>query len=230
MLGLAGWRVAYAGNARAWTQAPATLGSLWRQRYRLAYGTMQAAYKHCRQLGAAPVTGAGGGCTHLGRLGLPYLLAFGVALPLLAPLVGLFAVVGLLFASPAAVAVGWVTFGAVQFALAAYALYLDGERLRTLWALPLQQVVYRQLMYLVVVQSTLAALTGTRLSWHNWPAPAAPPTPLNAGRQPAASKSGTPLHLPGRPARRRCRLPEAPSTNSTPAGPGVPSRYALTGL
>ena len=31
LLGLAGWRVAYAGHARAWTEAPATLGSLWRQ-------------------------------------------------------------------------------------------------------------------------------------------------------------------------------------------------------
>ena len=31
----------------------------------------------------------------------------------------------------------------------AYALRLDRERLRTLWALPLQRVVYRQLLYLV---------------------------------------------------------------------------------
>jgi len=166
MLGLGGWRVAYEGQARAWTEAPATLGSLWRQRYRWAYGTMQAAYKHRRQLGRGPVTGPAGGRTHLGRLGLPYLLAFGIALPLLAPLVDLFAVVGLLFMSPVTVAIGWATFAGVQFALAAYALHLDGERLATLWALPLQQIAYRQLMYLVVVQSTLAALTGTRLRWH----------------------------------------------------------------
>jgi hypothetical protein len=33
-------------------------------------------------------------------------------------------------------------------------------------SLPLQQVVYRQLMYLVVIQSTVMALLGGRLRWH----------------------------------------------------------------
>ena len=42
----AGWRVVYAPEARAWTEAPATLGQLWRQRYRWCYGTMQAMWKH----------------------------------------------------------------------------------------------------------------------------------------------------------------------------------------
>ena len=41
--------------------------------------------------------------------------------------------------------------------LGAYAFRLDGERLWPLWALPLQQFVYRQLMYLVVVQATISA-------------------------------------------------------------------------
>jgi hypothetical protein len=34
-----------------------------------------------------------------------------------------------------------------------------------LWALPLQQVVYRQLMYLVTIQSVMTALLGTRQRW-----------------------------------------------------------------
>jgi hypothetical protein len=49
---------------------------------------------------------------------------------------------------------------------AGYALRLDGESLRALWVLPLQQVVYRQVMYLVVVQSVVTALAGVRLPWH----------------------------------------------------------------
>jgi hypothetical protein len=53
----------------------------------------------------------------------------------------------------------------VQAATAAYALRLDHERLSPLWTLPLQQLVYRQLMYLVVVQSTVTAITGIRLPW-----------------------------------------------------------------
>jgi hypothetical protein len=35
-----------------------------------------------------------------------------------------------------------------------------------LWTLPVQLLVYRQLMYLVTLQSTVAAVTGIRLRWH----------------------------------------------------------------
>jgi hypothetical protein len=35
-----------------------------------------------------------------------------------------------------------------------------------LWVLPLQQVVYRQLMYVVLVHSMVTAVTGGRLHWH----------------------------------------------------------------
>ena len=45
--------------------------------------------------------------------------------------------------------------------LAAYAFRLDRESLRPLWALPLQQFVYRQLMYLVIIEATVSALVGS---------------------------------------------------------------------
>ncbi|MEV5741228.1 hypothetical protein AB0L30_14360 [Microbispora rosea] len=47
-----------------------------------------------------------------------------------------------------------------------YALCLDGEWASALWVLPLQQFVYRQLMYLVVIQSVATAILGVRLRWH----------------------------------------------------------------
>jgi hypothetical protein len=46
------------------------------------------------------------------------------------------------------------------------AFRLDGERLWPLWTLPMQQLVYRQLMYLVVVQSMVTAVSGAVLRWH----------------------------------------------------------------
>jgi len=165
-LGVAGWRIAYEGQARAWTEAPATLRQLWSQRYRWGYGMMQACWKHRHAIGRGPVTGPGGARTHMGRIGIPYLMLFGMLLPMLAPLVDLFALAGLLYTSATAIALTWVLFGGIQIGLAAYALHMDGERLRTLWALPLQQVVYRQLLYLVVLESVISALAGTRLRWH----------------------------------------------------------------
>ena len=156
----AGWRVAYEPTAIAWTEAPASLRQLWRQRYRWCYGTMQAMWKHRRAL---TQRGAAG---RLGRRGLSYLLLFQVLLPLTAPVVDIYAVYGLLFLPPVQVAATWAGFTAVQVATAAYALRLDGERFGALWSLPLQLVVYRQLMYLVVIQSTVMALLGGRMRWH----------------------------------------------------------------
>ena len=59
----------------------------------------------------------------------------------------------------------WGVFTALQLALGWYAFRLDGESPRVLWAMPLQQFVYRQLMYLVVIESVRTALRGSRLHW-----------------------------------------------------------------
>jgi len=156
----AGWRVVYNPDAIAWTEAPSALRQLWRQRYRWCYGTMQAMWKH---RGALVRRGAAG---RLGRRGLGYLLMFQVLLPLTAPMVDVYGVYGLLFLPPVKVAAVWCGFVGVQVLAAGYALRLDRESYGPLWSLPLQQLVYRQLMYLVVVQSTVMALLGGRLRWH----------------------------------------------------------------
>jgi cellulose synthase/poly-beta-1,6-N-acetylglucosamine synthase-like glycosyltransferase/peptidoglycan/xylan/chitin deacetylase (PgdA/CDA1 family) len=157
-IGRAGWRVVYEEDARAWTEAPATLRGLWRQRYRWCYGTLQSVWKHRSAMWRR-------GEESIGRRGLPYLILFQIALPLLAPLIDLFSLYGLVFLNPASVLGFWVVFTSLQLLLGWYAFRLDRESPRVLWAMPLQQLVYRQLMYLVVVESVLTALHGTRLHW-----------------------------------------------------------------
>ena len=156
----AGWRVVYAPDARAWTEAPSTLGQLWRQRYRWCFGTMQAMWKHRR---AIVQRGASG---RLGRRGLPYLLVFQVLLPMIAPAVDIAALYGLIFLNPVLIGLTWLAFLGMQYVAARYAFALDHEQPRPLWTLPLQQIVYRQLMYLVVLQSVASAFYGVRLRWH----------------------------------------------------------------
>jgi cellulose synthase/poly-beta-1,6-N-acetylglucosamine synthase-like glycosyltransferase/peptidoglycan/xylan/chitin deacetylase (PgdA/CDA1 family) len=157
-IGRAGWRVAYAEEARAWTEAPASLSALWRQRYRWSFGTMQAVWKH-----KAAVVRSGE--RRIGWIGLPYLVFFQIALPLLAPLIDVFAVYGILFLDPVPVIGYWLGFNGLNLALGWYAFRLDHESPRPLWAMPLQQFVYRQLMYLVVIESVISALAGTRIRW-----------------------------------------------------------------
>jgi cellulose synthase/poly-beta-1,6-N-acetylglucosamine synthase-like glycosyltransferase/peptidoglycan/xylan/chitin deacetylase (PgdA/CDA1 family) len=154
-----GWRVVYEESAVAWTEAPASVGALWRQRYRWCYGTLQAMWKH---RGAMVQRGRAG---KFGRRGLTYLMLFQVLLPLLAPVVDVFAIYGLIFLNPVRVLSVWAGFVLLQVAMGFYAFWLDGERPGPLWTLPLQQFVYRQLMYLVVIQSVFTALAGTRLRW-----------------------------------------------------------------
>jgi cellulose synthase/poly-beta-1,6-N-acetylglucosamine synthase-like glycosyltransferase/peptidoglycan/xylan/chitin deacetylase (PgdA/CDA1 family) len=155
----AGWRVVYAETARAHTEAPVTVAQLWKQRYRWSYGTMQAMWKHRR---AVLDPGPSG---RFGRRGLPFIALFTVLLPLLAPLLDILAVYGVVFLDRWETVIGWLALLVVQTVTAILAFRLDREPLRPLWALPLQQFVYRQLMYLVLLQSAVTALTGRRLRW-----------------------------------------------------------------
>jgi cellulose synthase/poly-beta-1,6-N-acetylglucosamine synthase-like glycosyltransferase/peptidoglycan/xylan/chitin deacetylase (PgdA/CDA1 family) len=157
----AGWLVRYEETAIAWTEAPSTLRQLWRQRYRWCYGTMQALWKHRGSLVERGVAG------RLGRRGLIYVTVFQILLPLCAPAIDVYAVYGLIFLPVPQILAVWLGFTALQMVAAAYALRLDRERYGPLWTLPLQLVVYRQLIYLVTVQATVTALTGIRLRWHS---------------------------------------------------------------
>jgi cellulose synthase/poly-beta-1,6-N-acetylglucosamine synthase-like glycosyltransferase/peptidoglycan/xylan/chitin deacetylase (PgdA/CDA1 family) len=159
-IGRSGRRVAYVEDARGWTETPATLAGLWRQRYRWSYGTMQAVWKHRSALWRREDG-------KVGRRGLPYLILFQLALPLLAPVIDIYTLYGLVFLDPLPVLGYWLAFNLLQLALGVYAFRLDGERLGPLWALPVQQFVYRQLMYLVVIQSAISAVRGLGLRWQH---------------------------------------------------------------
>jgi len=154
-----GWRVVYAEKARAWTEAPETVQQLWSQRYRWSYGTMQAIWKHRRALVERGPSG------RFGRVGLPLVSLFMVLAPLLAPLIDVFLLYGVVFGPTQKTINAWLGVLAIQATCAAYAFRLDRERMTHLISLPLQQILYRQLMYVVLLQSWITALTGGRLRW-----------------------------------------------------------------
>jgi hypothetical protein len=121
---------------------------------------MQAMWKHRKALTDSGHSG------RFGRVGLPFLALFGVALPLLAPVVDIMLVYGLVFWELRETVIAWLGMLALQLFTAAVAFRFDRESMRPLWRLPLQQFAYRQLMYLVLIQSATTALTGGRLRWH----------------------------------------------------------------
>ncbi|MET8662843.1 glycosyltransferase [Streptomyces tendae] len=155
----AGWRVVYEEHARAWTEAPGSLGQLWSQRYRWSYGTMQALWKHRRSLTDKGPSG------RFGRVGMPLVVLFQVVTPVFAPLIDVFTVYSMVFVDFRAALLAWLAVLAVQLVCAAYAFRLDREKYRYLLMMPLQQLAYRQMMYLVLIHSCVTALTGGRLRW-----------------------------------------------------------------
>ena len=132
---------------------------LWKQRYRWSYGTMQAMWKHRGALRPAAQS-------PLGRRALPYMLLFQIMLPMLAPVIDVFAIYGLLFLDQGPVLAAWLGFTLLQLTIGWYAFRLDGEPARPLLTLPLQQIVYRQLLYLVTIHSVVTAVLGAPLRWH----------------------------------------------------------------
>ncbi|MER7179473.1 bifunctional polysaccharide deacetylase/glycosyltransferase family 2 protein [Streptomyces hyaluromycini] len=175
-----GWRVVYAERARAWTEAPESVSQLWSQRYRWSYGTMQAIWKH---RGALLDRGPSG---RFGRVGLPLVSLFTVVAPLLAPLIDAFLLYGIVFGPTQKTIGAWLGVLAVQAACAAYAFRLDRERMTHLVSLPLQQILYRQLMYVVLLQSWITALTGGRLRWQKLRRTGVVGAPGTAGERSAA--------------------------------------------
>jgi peptidoglycan/xylan/chitin deacetylase (PgdA/CDA1 family)/spore germination protein YaaH/GT2 family glycosyltransferase len=169
----AGWRVEFDPEARAYTEAPETVGGLLKQRFRWSFGTLQCIYKHRAALFdiKRPV---------LGFIALPQIWLFQIVLTAVAPLIDLAVIWSLISAiygftnhstewSPDDLTrplFYWAAF--IFLDLSAGALGMALER-RAPWGdliwMPVQRFGYRQLMYYVVVKSIDAALHGARVGW-----------------------------------------------------------------
>jgi peptidoglycan-N-acetylglucosamine deacetylase len=168
-----GYRVEFAEDAIAWTEAPDTLHALARQRFRWAFGTIQCMWKH-RDALFRPSFGA------LGFVAMPNVWIFQILFPLLSPLIDLLFVWGLISAlllelslppEYAVPNVGQVSFYyvlllAVDWGTAAFAFLLEKrERWRLLCWFFVQWFCYRQIMFYVIAKSALAALRGDIVGW-----------------------------------------------------------------
>lgn len=169
----AGWKVAFDPEARAYTEAPDTVGGLLKQRFRWSFGTLQCVWKHRKAMfnTKTPV---------LGFVALPQIWLFQIILAVAAPLVDLAVIWSLVSGLYAAVAhpvewrpddmllglAYWAIFIAVDLSAGALGMALEK---RAPWAdlpfLPVQRFGYRQLMYYVVVKSVVTAIRGGRVGW-----------------------------------------------------------------
>ncbi|HXI98160.1 MAG TPA: glycosyltransferase, partial [Gemmatimonadaceae bacterium] len=172
-----GWRVETESNALGYTEAPDSIRALFKQRFRWAFGTLQALWKHRRALGRYG---------YFGRVMLPTLWLFQVAFQVLSPLVDLQILwsIGTVIRAwtrgrlvgdwqplPTALASLYVIgfmyafFFVVELVGSLVAYKLDREDPRPLVWLFWQRFLYRQLMYAVVLKSLKTAVSGIRTGW-----------------------------------------------------------------
>ena len=173
----AGYSVAYADGAVAYTEAPDTLRGLARQRFRWSFGTLQCTWKH-RSAFFRSRYGS------LGWIALPNVFLFQLLLPAISPIADLMFVYSILSVYINAgshkvddrltyalvdlekVFAYYAVFLLVDWLAAVLAFLMEPEEDKQLtWLIFLQRFAYRQVMYWVVVQSFAAALSGRLVGW-----------------------------------------------------------------
>ncbi len=169
----AGWNVEFDPAARAYTEAPDTLGGLLKQRFRWSFGTLQCIWKHRAAMFSLQRPA-------LGFVALPQIWLFQIVLALAAPLVDLAVIWSVIAAvtsrmfhpvewssdSLMQALLYWAVFILVDLSAGALGMALERRApWRDLFWLPIQRFGYRQLMYYVVVKAVFTAVRGPRVGW-----------------------------------------------------------------
>jgi cellulose synthase/poly-beta-1,6-N-acetylglucosamine synthase-like glycosyltransferase len=151
-------RIVYVPAAIAWTEAPETLRTLARQRFRWAYGTLQCLWKHRDKVFNWRYRA-------LGWLSLPSVWFFQILLVAVTPLVDVFLIASLPFGAWRAVLPFIVIFLAMDVILATLACILEREPLRRAWRIIPMRLIYRPLLSYVIWKAILRAIKGAWVGW-----------------------------------------------------------------
>lgn len=154
----AGYRIAYAQDAVAWTEAPETLRSLAKQRFRWAFGTLQCLWKHS-DLVFNPEFKA------LGWFALPSVWFCQILLVALTPAIDLLLILSIIAGDAATMGLFFLAFLAMDMLLALIACVLEDEPIAKAWRILPMRLIYRPLLSWVVWQAVIKAFKGAWVTW-----------------------------------------------------------------
>jgi cellulose synthase/poly-beta-1,6-N-acetylglucosamine synthase-like glycosyltransferase len=151
--------------AISYTEAPETFRQFLKQRFRWSFGVMQCFWKHRDTIFNSKYK-------NFGMIAMPNILIYQIILPILAPLADIILVFSLLAASFGIIVASiphiilyYIIFTLVDIAGAALALAYEKENpVKLIWMLP-QRLVYRQLMYYILLKSFNKAIKGELQGW-----------------------------------------------------------------
>ena len=151
-------RIVYVPNAIAWTEAPESVRTLARQRFRWAYGTLQCLWKH-REMVFNRNYGP------LGWFSLPSIWFFQIMLVAVTPVVDLLLLASLPFGAWRAVMPFVITFLTMDLVLATLACILEREPILRAWRILPMRLIYRPMLSYCIWKAILRALKGVWVSW-----------------------------------------------------------------
>ena len=152
-------------TALSFTEAPETFRQFLKQRFRWSFGVMQCFWKHRETLFNTKFK-------NFGMVAMPNILIYQMILPILAPLADLILVLSIIAASFGVVVASvphiilyYIIFTFVDMAGAALAFAFEKENpWKLIWMLP-QRLIYRQLMYYILIKSFNKAIKGELQGW-----------------------------------------------------------------
>jgi cellulose synthase/poly-beta-1,6-N-acetylglucosamine synthase-like glycosyltransferase/spore germination protein YaaH/peptidoglycan/xylan/chitin deacetylase (PgdA/CDA1 family) len=153
-----GYSIRYEEDAIAYTEAPESTRDLAKQRFRWAFGTLQAAWKH-RDATFNPNYG------FLGWVALPSIWIFQVMLAALSPFAEIAMIIALFAGNWRIVLLYYFGLFILELLTAMLAYSLERTKPWDLALLFVQRMYYRQLMYFVLAKSLMYALRGRLVGW-----------------------------------------------------------------
>jgi cellulose synthase/poly-beta-1,6-N-acetylglucosamine synthase-like glycosyltransferase len=151
-------RIVYVPGAIAWTEAPESVRTLARQRFRWAYGTLQCLWKHRDMV-------FNWNYRALGWFSLPSIWFFQIILVAITPMVDLFLLASLPFGVWNAVMPFVITFLAMDLILATLACILEREPIVRAWRILPMRLIYRPMLSYCIWKAILRAIKGAWVSW-----------------------------------------------------------------
>ena len=153
-----GQRIVYVPDAIAWTEAPESVRSLTRQRFRWAYGTLQCLWKHRDMV-------FNWNYRALGWFSLPSIWFFQIMLVAVTPMVDLFLLASLPFGAWSAVMPFVIIFLTMDVLLATLACILEREPMLRAWRILPMRLIYRPMLSYCIWKAILRAVKGAWVSW-----------------------------------------------------------------
>jgi cellulose synthase/poly-beta-1,6-N-acetylglucosamine synthase-like glycosyltransferase/peptidoglycan/xylan/chitin deacetylase (PgdA/CDA1 family) len=151
-------RIVYVPQAIGWTEAPESVRTLARQRFRWAYGTLQCLWKHRDMV-------FNWNYRALGWFSLPSVWFFQIILVAITPMVDLFLIVSLLFGAWHALLPFVIIFLSMDVILATLACILEREPVIRAWRILPMRLIYRPMLSYCIWKGILRAIKGAWVSW-----------------------------------------------------------------